>query len=443
MARIFKQTYSKPLPQGAQTITRKGKWYARFKDRRGRTREAPLSNDGKQVIPQSAKWYIEYRDADGIARKVPGYTDKRATEQYAAELEQQAARQQSGLIDRFVEHRKRPLSEHLDDWQAALLAKGNTEKHIKLVAKRARTVVDVCKFRFWSEVSASGVEKFIAEQADRRVSVQTANFYLQAIKQFCRWMVRDGRAPHTPIAHLSGKNVRTDRRHDRRALEPEELRRLLEKVRTGPVRSGMPGPERAVLYQLSAETGFRVGELRGLRWASVDLDDDHPTATIKAAYSKHRRDDIQPLGASTAAMLTQWIESTSADAPADPVFPNLKKWTKTAKMLKADLKAARQAWLEEAVTDRERADREESVFLRYADHDGRVADFHALRHTFITNLVRGGVQPKVAQQLARHSTITLTMDRYSHVVTGETADALARLPDLLPSKPDRTAARAS
>jgi hypothetical protein len=59
-----------------------------------------------------------------------------------------------------------------------------------------------------------------------------------------------------------------------------------------------------------------------------------------------------------------------------------------------------------------------------------VADFHALRHMFISNLARRGVHPKVAQALARHSTITLTMDRYSHTLMGEQADALAVLPDL-------------
>ena len=50
--------------------------------------------------------------------------------------------------------------------------------------------------------------------------------------------------------------------------------------------------------------------------------------------------------------------------------------------------------------------------------EGR-ADFHALRHSFISNLVRAGVSPKVAQQLARHSTITLTMDRYAHTAIGD------------------------
>ena len=70
------------------------------------------------------------------------------------------------------------------------------------------------------------------------------------------------------------------------------------------------------------------------------------------------------------------------------------------------------------------------VGIKYQDEAGRVADFQSLRHTFITNLARGGVHPKIAQQLARHSTITLTMDRYTHAVLGEIADGLDALPDL-------------
>src|SRR5262249_4907943 len=71
--------------------------------------------------------------------------------------------------------------------------------------------------------------------------------------------------------------------------------------------------------------------------------------------------------------------------------------------------------------------------IPYRDDDGRVADFHSFRHTFISNLARGGVHPKVAQQLARHSTITLTMDRYSHTLVEEQSAALAALPDLGPT----------
>ena len=48
---------------------------------------------------------------------------------------------------------------------------------------------------------------------------------------------------------------------------------------------------------------------------------------------------------------------------------------------------------------------------------GRVADFHALRHTFITRLARSGVAPAVAKSLARHSGPTLTMDHQTHTLS--------------------------
>lgn len=77
----------------------------------------------------------------------------------------------------------------------------------------------------------------------------------------------------------------------------------------------------------------------------------------------------------------------------------------------------------------------------YADAAGRVADFHALRHGFITGLARGGVHPKDAQSLARHSSITLTMDRYTHIGIRQFANALDALPALPPmTGPDTEAA---
>lgn len=62
-------------------------------------------------------------------------------------------------------------------------------------------------------------------------------------------------------------------------------------------------------------------------------------------------------------------------------------------------------------------------------------DFHALRHQFISNLARGRVHVKEAQQLARHSTITLTMDCYTHLGIVDLTSAL----DALPALPTMTA----
>ncbi len=172
-------------------------------------------------------------------------------------------------------------------------------------------MLDGCGFTFWPDLSASRLQAYLAELRNGRtdkpgLSVQSINFYLAACKAFCRWAVRDGRAPDNPLSHLQGGNVRTDRRHDRRALDPDELRRMLDAARTGSVRFGMIGSDRATLYQLAVETGLRAGELRSLTWGSFDLDAGLSTVTVKAASSKHRRDDVLPLKASTAQSLARW-----------------------------------------------------------------------------------------------------------------------------------------
>lgn len=90
-----------------------------------------------------------------------------------------------------------------------------------------------------------------------------------------------------------------------------------------------------------------------------------------------------------------------------------------------------------SIVDKElRKKAEESSFLCFVDSQGRYADFHALRKTFITNLSKSGVSPKMAQSLARHSDINLTMNVYTDVVLEDQAVAvelLPELPNLLPA----------
>ena len=68
--------------------------------------------------------------------------------------------------------------------------------------------------------------------------------------------------------------------------------------------------------------------------------------------------------------------------------------------------------------------------LKYRDSADRVADFQSLRHTCGSWLAAAGVHPKVIQRIMRHSTITLTMDRYTHLFKGDEAVAVAKLPSL-------------
>jgi len=375
--------------------------------------------DGKTVVRQSTKWYVKYRDADRIVRCVPGYTDKEATKQLEARLVKEAALANEGVVDRYKSHRTRPLKEHLEEFRQSLLAKGNTAKHAELTFSRAQAVMEGCKFATWSEISASKVQQHLSglRQGSEGLSAQTSNFYLQAAKQFCRWMVQDRRAPESPLSHLKGMNVRTDRRHDRVSFEVDEIRRLLAVTVEQPERFGMSGCERALLYRVAVETGLRRKELRMLKVSSFDFETH--TVNVAAAYSKRRREDTLPLRAETCAALETFFAGRMLGAKA--FGGRYKQLTdKTAKMIEADLAAAG---------------------IAYTDAQGRYRDFHALRHTTGSWLAANGVHPKIAQAIMRHSTIDLTMSRYTHVLRGQEAEAVAKLPDL--SAPDRQEQKAT
>src|SRR4029079_6574406 len=91
--------------------------------------------------------------------------------------------------------------------------------------------------------------------------------------------------------------------------------------------------------------------------------------------------------------------------PGRPVFGDLTKHT--AVLIRHDLEAAG---------------------LPYRDASGRVADFHARRHSYITALAMSKAPVKVIQSLARHSTPTLTLGIYAHVGLYDQTPALYALP---------------
>jgi integrase len=287
---------------------------------------------------------------------------------------------------------------------------------------RAAAIIEKSKAEHPGDLAASKVQAAIAALRDEGLALQTCNYYLRAIKQFSRWLWRDGRSREDVLAHLSGYNAQLDRRHDRRALTGEELARLIQAAEKGAKIRAMTGPERATLYHLAVGTGFRANELRNLVPESFDLDARTPTVTVQAAYSKHRRKDVQPIRRDLADVLRPWLAGKEAGRPVF-AMPD-----KPIKLIRTDLDAAREAWVEEARSKQERNERRQSDFLAYRNSADRFVDFHALRHTYISRLVASGANIKVAQELARHSTPTLTLGRYAHVQLADQTRALDALP---------------
>ena len=390
------------------------------------------------VVHTSRRWWIDLRDHRGIRRRLAGLPDRRATEAIGRNIEKlvryvaagegpdpalagwlealpaklQAILTDIGLLERARAASSRSLWEHLDGaaglpgWRQSLTAKGATQLYIAVVTARVRRIIQGCGFRSWNDIDPSRIMAYLEglRSGGEGIGAQTFNSYRVAMKVFCRWMVLEGRAARSPVGHLEGPNVRVDPHHARRALSGEELRRLLEAARQGPVVLGMSGQARALLYKLAAQSGLRAGELGHLTRASFTLEGNQPVVRVRAAYSKRRREDVVPLRLDMAAELAAFLEATPGK---DRVFAV--PTGRLARMLRADLAAAG---------------------LPYVDAAGRYADFHSLRHTCGSLLAAAGAHPKVAQAILRHSDINMTLSRYSHVLAAQLAAAVAALPSL-------------
>ena len=359
-------------------------------------------DNGKRHAP----YWIQYHDHEGSRRTKKGFTDKRATEALAAQLEHDAMLRKQGLIDpdqeRVVKQKKTPLAEHLAAFETSIGK--NSDKHVKLTMGRIRRILAGASMDTISDLDIESVEEVVREIMESDdIGHRTYNHYVQAIDQFCNWMVRTRRASSNPLVGMERLNTEVDIRHPRRALEPEEIDQLVGSARTSGVEvQTYTGEQRARVYMFSYLTGLRRSEMASLTARSFELDAEQPIVRVKAAFSKHRRTDVLPLHADLVLMIREWLRGME---PGEPLFPKLDR-KKTWLMVRKDL---------------------ERVGIPYETEAG-IADFHAAgRHTHITGLLRNGATLVEARELARHSDVRMTM-KYTHIGIKDQAKALANLP---------------
>jgi len=387
-----------------------------------------------------AKWWIELRDHLQIVRRFPAFKDKAQSAALGRRIERLATCRASGdppdreltewlervppkLLARFVKiglldstraAAGKRLSRLVNDFVRHLEAKERTAKYVGECRFMLQRIFRECRFTAFSDINRTKVEAYLKDLRDNGLSARRSNGYLTALKGFCRWMVDTGQASESPVRGLRKLNEKTDVRRERRAGTPDEMRKLIATTTQGPERFGMAGPERALLYRFCAMTGLRANECRRLTVGDIDL--DGLVVRVRAAYSKHRDIDTIPLRKD----LVEALSCHLADRlPTSKVFGGrYRRLTlKTAEMLQTDLQAAG---------------------IPYQDEQGRFFDFHATRHTFITNLRHA--PSRVAQSLARHKSSAMT-DRYTHVRLHDERAALDLLPDL--SAPDRQVQKAT
>ena len=465
MANVFRKTYKRALPEGAEVVTRRGKRMARWTDGRGRTQTAELSPDGQAVIVESPVWYARYRDADGVEqRRSTGCRDDQAAAQVLADLLAEVEKVRSGILTpaegQAACHSARPLAEHFADYLDFLKAKTVRGRRVSAehrynVDKQLSRLAGECGFRRIGDITRQRVIRWMNARADTAdMAPRTVNTHRAALVAFCNWSVKNQRLTTNPLEGLS-KADESETRRERRALTGGEVGALLEAAALRPLRDAVTirrgkrkgqqvakvsdarreqlvrlGRERALVYRTLIYTGLRKGELASLTVSALHLDGDGAYAELSGKNAKSGKGARIPIRGDLAEDLCDYVADKLHEYQRRTLADGRIEFCEA---LPGDMKLFNVPRDFIKIFDRDLA----AAGIDKTDAEGCTVDIHCLRHTFATMLSQAGVAPRMAQELLRHSDIRLTMNTYTHLQLVDTARAVEALPSIPEPKVNR------
>jgi integrase len=225
-----------------------------------------------------------------------------------------------------------------------------------------------------------------------------------ALKQACVWRA---------IAHNPAELVKPPRleRKEMRTLDTDATAKVIEAARGTPI---------FIPILLGVLCGLRRGEICALRWRSVDLDAGRLSVVASTEQSN-------------SGMREKETKSGRGRLVALP--PMLVAELRRHRMQQAEwlLRLGVRLTDDHHVCTRQDGEtvwpgsltRAFKTFMR--QHKLPQIRLHDLRHSHATHLLAAGVHPKIAQERLGHSSISITIDRYSHVLPGMQEDAVAKV----------------
>ena len=199
-------------------------------------------------------------------------------------------------------------------------------------------------------------------------------------------------------------------------MSPEQIKSFLKTNREDPL---FPA------FFILISTGMRRGELLGLKWPDIDLENR------------------------TIFIQRSWVKSNTQTAQFSE--PKTKKSRRVVPLLEEGVAVLRQHRLQQQRNREECRAKGKAyvdnglVFCRVdgAPYYPSTLNFylekaldraglpkfrmHDLRHTFASLMVEQGTSIKIVQELLGHATVQMTLDTYTHVLPGTKADAVNKL----------------
>ena len=337
------------------------------------------------------RWKFRQQPKDGKIEDVSLNTsDKQVAEKRRGELLRERQHERDGLImpKPLREAAQQKLSEHLEDFIGDMRRRGKSDKYLANLQYRVGALIPGCGWGAAKDVTADSFQTWRRGQTE--LSAKTANDYLEAVRCFFNWLIKNGRVQANPLASV--EKVRTEGREtrQRRAFSGEEMRRLLTAVPA----------DRKTVYLMAVHTGLRRSELAALKWGDVFVDAVMPFVQVRASTTKNSKPAAMRLHPELVKALQEIKGDSQSDKAVFERFPRIERFRR-------DLKKAG---------------------IPYRDATEHFADFHSLRKTFGTNLANAGVPSRVAMALMRHSDRRLTDKIYTDENLLSTWSAFDALP---------------
>lgn len=254
---------------------------------------------------------------------------------------------------------------------------------------------------------------FIREAQNKGLKSSTINISYTIIKQSLQFAYNDGILSKNPIANM--KKLKTDAPL-KFALNDIEAQELLDRIQCSPKQNYLYNLVGILMY-----TGIRISEAAGLTWDNIDIDNGEilivtQYARISATSGKRIMCEPKTQSSKRTIYMTDFVkelfikqrEYCSSINVTDYVFPNKKGLPMSVRSV------------ERAISNISGANDGRTVILP------RITP-HILRHTACTKMINAGIDMKTVQLIMGHSSISTTLDIYTHRNETEIKDAIKKL----------------
>lgn len=301
----------------------------------------------------------------------------------------------------LIEPTAQTLGSYLDHWLEAAakprLRPRTFEEYMKQLERYVRPKLGLLKL---NKVTPLAIQALYREMLERGLSARTVRLthaiLRNALKQAVRWQL-------LPFNPADAVDLPRQQRREMRAMTEDEVDRFVE---------ASDHSDWHILFMLLLTTGLRPSEAIALKWQDVDLANAQLRVqrTVKRVKGKWCFEPTKTKRSNRSIDLPSGTVALLANLPMDDelVFHRNGEPIHIRKIIENHFKPTlKRAGLPQTIR------------------------FYDLRHTHATLLLRADEHPKKVAERLGHSTITLTMDTYSHVTPTMQRETAAKLDALV------------